>query len=84
MLLVCRLINRLILNVNQNLQSNFIGLLSLYTEEDSLTKENEIVFIILNACVQLITFNRMNPLLSELDLFSIDLFFLYFSIESNI
>lgn len=58
MLLVCRLVGRLILNVNQNLQSNFIGLLSLYCEDSSLQTDSEIIFIILNACVQLITLNR--------------------------
>jgi len=59
LLLVSRLVGRLILNVNHNLQSNFIGLLSLYSDENSLSFSSEIVFTILYACVQLITFNGL-------------------------
>lgn len=55
-----RLVGRLILNVNSNLQSNFVGLLSLYTDEHSLSTDSEVVFTILYACVQLISFNGMS------------------------
>ncbi|KAI2804817.1 hypothetical protein BLOT_003805 [Blomia tropicalis] len=62
LLLVSRLVGRLILNVNHNLQNSFIGMLSLYVDENSLTSASEIVFTILHSCVQLISFNASNPI----------------------
>ncbi|KPM09118.1 nuclear pore complex protein Nup205-like protein [Sarcoptes scabiei] len=72
LLLISRLIGRLILDANKNLQQNFIGLLPLFCGKETLSPiECEIVWIILNSCVQLVKFNAANPIF-EPSLNSID------------
>lgn len=79
LLLVSRLIGRLVLNVNRTLQTNFIGLLPLFCsgEQSLATTDSQIVFNILNACVQLVSSNG-NYLLCSLVIrfdFNLNLFF---------
>ncbi|KAH7645888.1 nuclear pore complex protein Nup205 isoform X1 [Dermatophagoides farinae] len=67
LLLVSRLIGRLVLNVNRTLQTNFIGLLPLFCsgEQSLASTDGQIVFIILNACVQLVSSNATDQPLFE-------------------
>lgn len=80
LLLVSRLIGRLVLNVNRTLQTNFIGLLPLFCsgEQSLASTDGQIVFIILNACVQLVSSNGNYSMLTYQFEFLFNFFHLYY------
>lgn len=61
-----RLLGSLVLNIDQKLRSNFIGLLSMFVSDVRTPIVNEIVFIVLHACFVLMKENRKFDLFFQL------------------